>query len=574
MKHLLPRIEQLVKTDFVVLHSASNDHETSEAGSYSANMKFVKSGQNYYYIPHANEHDDAVRLPRWKVEAVSSDEPLSSIAAAFANGPMLLVEAGNEPIGYVTSIDFTQAVIQSYRYLNAYFETTLDMMDNDTAVTLINDESQVAVWTSGAEHIFSIPKEDIVGKPASDFFPVDRLQSLRTLRTGESVYRQQHQPRPDLFVLINAKPVMLDGGIIGAVAAEIDITTQIRLHQELLHMSTKVHHLQREVAMLNPSSDPFRKIQGTSGAIKRCIEAIKKISASKATVLIQGESGTGKELVAKAIHDSREQSGAPFIAINCGAIPPSLFESELFGYERGAFSGADPKGKKGKIELAGGGTLFLDEIGEMPLDMQVKLLRVLQEKTYFPVGGTQLKTADCRIVAATNRDLKGMIAEAKFREDMYYRLNVVSIDIPPLRDRKEDIYELAQSFLHEFSLLYDRPIVGFPREIVQDLLQYEWPGNIRELRNAIERLVIFAADGNVLREYLPSSIYSGSKRPPVPAAGIKEPEPLSFQEKLDAYEKELLLQSLELENGNKLAIAKRLGMSRATLYNRMKRLGL
>ncbi|NUU78465.1 sigma-54 interaction domain-containing protein [Paenibacillus xylanilyticus] len=536
------------------------------------------------------------------IPIISSSTDLSETFHHFNESPYLLVQDEGLPMGYISLNDVLQQMLHAHRLIEAYFETTLETAG--TALTLINEEAKVAYWTSGAEHVFSINKKDIIGQPAADFFPPDRLQSLKTLYTGETVYRKQHQPRPDLFALINARPVVLDGRIVGAVAAEVDITTEIRLHQELLHMTSKVQHLEKAVARLRPDLDPFAGIKGSSPVIKQCLETIRKISTTSATVLILGESGTGKELFAKAIHDLREPQTAPFIAINCGAIPASLFESELFGYEKGAFSGADPKGKKGKIELAEGGTLFLDEIGEMPLELQVKLLRVLQEKSYFPVGGTRMKQANCRIIAATNQNLLGMIAKNQFREDLYYRLNVINLIIPPLRMRKEDIYELTQSFLQEFSLLYNRHIELVPPEVFKLLFSYEWPGNVRELRNVIERITILTTDGEVKPEYLPESLTLTVE---LPSSTADEPatlqtitdlaslsstgdvreiiqednngpsfevSPLSYQEQMDAYESNLLLQCLQSTGGNKRTLARQLGISRATLYNRMKRLGL
>lgn len=564
MKHLLPELMTLLRTD----------------------MNILDSGLSMPAIPSTTGLADAIPL--------------------FNTSPYLLVQDDGPLLGYIAVSDILQEMMHAHRLLEAYFETTLETAGS--ALTLINEEAKVTYWTSGAEHVFSINKKDIIGKPAADFFPPDRLQSLKTLYTGETVYRKQHQPRPDLFALINARPVQLDGRIVGAVAAEVDITTEIRLHQELLHMTSKVQHLEKAVARLRPDSDPFARIKGSSPVINHCLETIRKISTTSATVLILGESGTGKELFAKAIHDLREPQTAPFIAINCGAIPGSLFESELFGYEKGAFSGADPKGKKGKIELAEGGTLFLDEIGEMPLELQVKLLRVLQEKSYFPVGGTRMKQASCRIIAATNQNLLGMIARNQFREDLYYRLNVINLVIPPLRKRKEDIYELTQTFLQEFSLLYNRHIELVPPEVFKLLFQYDWPGNVRELRNVIERITILTTDGEVKPEYLPDTfissidqaqsilnetvqlhpqpgLESGSSRLPGssdPAVSIHEGEQdesqdtstLSYQEQLDTYESELLLQYLKAAGGNKRTLARQLGISRATLYNRMKRLGL
>jgi PAS domain S-box-containing protein len=564
MKHLLPELMTLLRT----------------------NMSVLDSDLSMPVIPSTAGLADAIPL--------------------FDTSPYLLVQDDGPLLGYIAVSDVLQEMMHAHRLMEAYFETTLETAGS--ALTLINEEAKVTYWTAGAEHVFSINKKDIIGKPAADFFPPDRLQSLKTLYTGETVYRKQHQPRPDLFALINARPVKLDGRIVGAVAAEVDITTEIRLHQELLHMTSKVQHLEKAVARLRPDSDPFARIKGSSQVINQCLETIRKISTTSATVLILGESGTGKELFAKAIHDLREPQTAPFIAINCGAIPGSLFESELFGYEKGAFSGADPKGKKGKIELAEGGTLFLDEIGEMPLELQVKLLRVLQEKSYFPVGGTRMKQASCRIIAATNQNLLGMIARNQFREDLYYRLNVINLVIPPLRKRKEDIYELTQTFLQEFSLLYNRHIELVPPEVFKLLFQYDWPGNVRELRNVIERITILTTDGEVKPDYLPDTFISSVDQEQSilhesvqlhPQRGLESgpsrfhgstdasvsthkggqndsqaASTLSYQEQLDTYESELLLQYLKAAGGNKRTLARQLGISRATLYNRMKRLGL
>ncbi|PYE48580.1 PAS domain S-box-containing protein [Paenibacillus barcinonensis] len=616
MRHLLPTLKELTRTDMLIyddfsvsglpplpvhpdsdtmadrpvfvrsaagkayLYPVSFDQPGSLSEGGSTSMSSSTSAPSSRSLPHH------IMLP---VPMIPPTLELVQIIPMFSKSPYLIVTNDrDEWSGYLSASDIMKSMHQAHRLMEAYLETTLETAGS--ALSLINEEANVAYWTSGAEHIFSISKTDIIGQPAANFFPPERLQSLKTLYTGETVYRKQHQPRPDLFALINARPVRLDGRIVGAVAAEVDITTEIRLHQELLHMTSKVQHLEKAVARLRPETDPFARIKGSSPTIRQCQETIRKISTTPATVLILGESGTGKELFAKAIHDLREPQTAPFIAINCGAIPASLFESELFGYEKGAFSGADPKGKKGKIELADGGTLFLDEIGEMPSELQVKLLRVLQERSYFPVGGTRIKQANCRIIAATNQDLPAMIARNQFREDLYYRLNVINLIIPPLRLRKEDIYELTQTFLQEFSLLYNRHIEVIPPEVFKLLFQYDWPGNVRELRNVIERLTILTMDGEVKPEYLPESLTPSAEihhdeSVLISVAGKRENTtrsdaapaqhpPASYQQQVDAYEGQLLLQYLEAAGGNKRTLAKQLGISRATLYNRMKRLGL
>ncbi|WP_434752623.1 sigma-54 interaction domain-containing protein [Paenibacillus amylolyticus] len=643
MRHLLPTLKELTRTDMHIYDEFTvQEHIPPHPGSddTAARSVFVRSATGNVYLycsfldqpsilaEHAlpftpsatsTESSSFTVNPSFSipVPVISPSMQLAHTIPLFAKSPVLMVKNDrDEWAGYLSAADVMNALLQAHRLMEAYLETTLETAGS--ALSLINEEAEVAYWTSGAENIFSIRKTEIIGQPAANFFPPERLQSLKTLYTGETVYRKQHQPRPDLFALINARPVRLDGRIVGAVAAEVDITTEIRLHQELLHMSSKIQHLEKAVARLRPESDPFARIKGSSPIMKQCLETIRKISTTPATVLIMGESGTGKELFAKAIHDLREPETAPFIAINCGAIPASLFESELFGYEKGAFSGADPKGKKGKIELAEGGTLFLDEIGEMPSELQVKLLRVLQERSYFQVGGTRTKQANCRIIAATNQDLPAMITRNQFREDLYYRLNVINLIIPPLRLRKEDIYELTQTFLQEFSLLYNRHIEVIPPEVFKRLFEYDWPGNVRELRNVIERLTILTMDGEVKPEYLPDSLTSTklyehsepepansltfadktrtdypnvletqkeSQMPSPFAAAAKETTDLldtgsgqdsgtSYQQQLDAYEARLLVQYLEAAGGNKRTLAKQLGISRATLYNRMKRLGL
>ncbi|WP_442604501.1 sigma-54 interaction domain-containing protein [Paenibacillus sp. KN14-4R] len=538
-------------------------------------VHFYQNGKQLYYCD-CKSITPSIADPRlaWRASAsVSETESIKSIIQLFHENDYILVyNEANKPLGFLASHDMMQALYQSHQRLEAYFEAMIETMD--ASISMIDEDERTVVWTKGAEQIFSIKAQNIIGKPISDFFPIHMLQTLRALKTGDSVFRKLHQPRPDLYVLINSNPIMLDGQIIGSIAAEKDITSEARLNQELFNATAKVHHLQQQMAQLMPSADPFIHIKGTSRAIKHAIEMSSKVGSTKATVLVLGESGVGKELFAKAIHDTREKSDAPFIAINCGAIPPSLFESELFGYEKGAFSGADHNGKKGKIELAKGGTLFLDEIGEMPLDMQVKLLRVLQEKKYYSVGGTKQLEADFRVIAATNRDLEQLVKKGLFREDLYYRLNVVTVDIPPLRDRKEDIIELTHYFLYEFSTSYNRLIQGIPQEVMLDLMQYDWPGNIRELRNTVERIVVFSADGSVKREYLPLSIYSRKKSEDYEEQEHFPTAVVTLQKELETHEKQIILKALDLEKGNKQAAAKRLGMSRATLYNKMNKLGL
>ncbi|WP_407922545.1 sigma-54 interaction domain-containing protein [Brevibacillus choshinensis] len=564
LKHKLPALTELMQSNLFICQV----EELENIDPVQNKTVFVKAEKNWR-VAHSSHltsenRTDLSRLPWATTLAIPHDTTLAkTIGYLTSYDRLLILDETGQPAGYVERNTVLPSIFESYEVLEAYFETMIKTMD--ASISVIDEEAKIMVWTEGAERIFSLKSKEVLGHPITDYFPLEMLETLKSLHNGQSLYRHQHQPREDLVVLINTNPIYLHDKIIGAVAAETDITSQVRLNQELLNANKKVNHLQQEMAKMSPSSDPFQQIKGSSLAIRQIKAMIQKLSATQATVLILGESGVGKELFAKAVHDVREGANAPFVAINCGAISPTLFESELFGYEKGAFSGADQKGKKGMIELARGGTLFLDEVGEMPLDMQVKLLRVLQEKKYYPVGGTKQIEADFRIVAATNKNLEELVREGRFREDLFYRLNVVTMKIPPLRERIEDTIELAHFFLYEFSLRYNRPIHAISQNVMQNLLQYDWPGNIRELRNAIERLVVFATDGMVKEEDLPYSLQSQPK-----PSSIELPDDLiSLQEELEAHERRVILRAIELENGNKQAAAKRLGISRATLYNKL-----
>lgn len=509
--------------------------------------------------------------------AIYIDDTFDVLFQSFQHfSTVIILDKNHHPIGIITAETLIQYLVNSYNQLKSFYETVIQT--SDASVTVIDADERVCTWTEGAEKIFSVKKSEIIGRPITDFFDQKNLVILQTLKTGKKISGQYHQPRSDLSVLINSNPVYYDDQIIGAVVSETDVTNQVVLNDKLFNMSSEVHRLEQEVAKYKHYIDPFNSIKGKSPMLQRTIQLAKKLCSVKTTILILGESGVGKEVFAKAIHEASEVENAPFISINCGAIPASLFESELFGYDRGAFSGADLKGKKGKIELAKGGTLFLDEIGEMPLEMQVKLLRVLQERKFYRIGGEKEIETDFRVIAATNRDLNELMKSGQFREDLYYRLNVVSLQIPPLRDRREDIIEMIHYFLNDFSLRYQRPIHQFSQEVMQELLRYDWPGNVRELRNVAERLVVFATDGVIRKEYLPFHSNSIDYLTDKCTTQIQQKEInmtiLPLQEEMDQHEKKVLEKALKIMNGNKLECAKKLGITRATLYNRLKRLGL
>ena len=324
--------------------------------------------------------------------------------------------------------------------------------------------------------------------------------------------------------------------------------------------------LKRGVEILSGEAEErYRLIVGKSAAMKQAIDSATKAASSRSTVLLLGESGTGNEIFARAIHNWGDRKGKPFIAINCVGLSKELLESELFGHEKGAFTGAHQV-KKGKMELAHGGTVFLDEAGDISPELQTKLLRFLQEREFERVGGIKPIQVDVRILAATNRDLDSAIKDGKFREDLYYRLNVIPITLPPLRERPEDIPELAHFFMKRFSAETKKHFTEISPDAREKLVRYRWPGNVRELANVIERAVVLGQGPKVALHDLPPRVVGAE--PPTPVAG------LSYREHLDASKKQLILKALADSQGNQAAAAKTLGLHRTHLARLMKSLDI
>ena len=314
----------------------------------------------------------------------------------------------------------------------------------------------------------------------------------------------------------------------------------------------------------------FDKMIGYSDGLKKVFDTIEKVASSDSTIMIYGESGTGKELVARAIHFNSERINSPLVAVNCGAIPEELLESELFGHEKGAFTGAI-RTRIGRFELANGGTIFLDEIGDMSPALQVKVLRVLQEKQFERIGGVKTLQVDVRIIAATNQDLEKAIAEKRFREDLFYRINVIPLILPPLRERKVDIPILANHFLRKFNKLKRKIVVSIVPEAMEYLLRYSWPGNVRELENLIEMIVVLKEEGDIEVADLPGKIMT---LPPVGSYinGIEiTDQGINYNFLIDQLEKDLLSRALEKAGGAKNKAAKLLNLNRTTFVEKVKR---
>ncbi|MBA7599430.1 Regulatory protein AtoC [subsurface metagenome] len=324
-------------------------------------------------------------------------------------------------------------------------------------------------------------------------------------------------------------------------------------HQRLIEENISLHQKLEERYQ-------FENIIAKSSKMRQVIEVIKVVAKSNATVLITGESGTGKELIAQALHSQSYRKEKPFVAVSCAALPESLLESELFGHEKGAFTGAHAQ-RMGKFEVANRGSLFMDEIGEMSANIQVHLLRVLEEKEFTRVGGNEPIKVDVRVISATNKDMKKAVANGQFREDLYYRLNVVPVELPPLRERKEDIPLLAQHFLKKFAVENQKEIIGFSPETTDFLLKYEWPGNVRELENAIERAVILTKNSYIEATDLAQENLLMAHSAPS-GRSLKE------------VERERILNVLNETSGNRSKTARILGISRATLYNKIREYAL
>lgn len=406
-----------------------------------------------------------------------------------------------------------------------------------------------------AATLFKTTKKDLIGKHISNLMPgspvIKVLETGRGYTENEEIFKiddRQHH------FIVTVKAIITGDEIEGVVVSFRDIEEAQKLVYTFNNRQIK---------------NTVHDIVGNSKKIMTAKRQSLVIAKGNSTVLITGESGTGKEMFAKAIHYASNRADGPFVTVNCGAIPENLLESELFGYEKGAFTGASDKGKAGKFELADGGTIFLDEIGDMPLHLQVKILHVLQNMRFERVGGNKDIIVDVRVIAATNRDLEKLIDEGKFREDLYYRLSVIPLNIPPLRERKEDIRMLMYHFLKKNNAFMNRRISGFSTEVEDLYTNHDWPGNVRELENAVEYGTNMAFGNIITIEEVPARILR------------KEEEITKFSnmdkplaEQVKYYEREIIIKKLKQHNGVKDVVARELGMSRATLYRKLSELGI
>ena len=397
---------------------------------------------------------------------------------------------------------------------------------------------------------------------------------------GEEFILRFRRERPDVPVIVVTAHGTIRSAVKSIHSGAADYLTKPFEPEQLeivVHNAIKLRDILRENEQLKEAVSQSRgakRLAGESPAAQLLMEEIKRVAPYKTGVLISGESGTGKELVARTIHELSPRHKHPWVAINCSAIPRDLMESELFGYVKGAFTGA-AQNRSGRLEQAQGGTLFLDEIGDLDLSLQAKLLRVLQEREFSPVGSDQVRSVDVRFIAASNRDLKELVQQGKFREDLFYRLDVYSIAVPPLRDRRDDIPLLASTFLRELVVETDKKVTGFTPAAIEAMVRYGWPGNVRELRNTVERSLLSAKGELIDVTDLPNAIAAAATRTvadsgiTLDAIGEKD-----LDHWLEEVERRAILDALAQCKGVQAHAAKRLGITERSLWHRIKKLGI
>lgn len=421
------------------------------------------------------------------------------------------------------------------------------------AICIVDKDKKVLLWNKKAEEIYGIPEEKIHGTHISELFPTALLPHV--IDYGKSYEDVFNNPRDEFKNIITARPLYSHNEMIGAISCDKDIS-------EMNENASKLKTSSDNSNSRSVYKKTFKDLIGEDRRFKEIIQFAQKISDSTINVLITGESGTGKEIFSQAIHNESGRNG-PFVPVNCSAIPKDLIESELFGYEKGSFTGALSEGKIGKFELANKGTILLDEIGDLPLSMQPKILRILEDGIFYRVGGNTAIKIDVRIIASTNRDLKELIDNQLFRKDLFYRLNSVHIDIPPLRERVRDIPLLINYFIREFALNYKMNIFEMPMDMVDQLTHYTWEGNIRELKNIIERYVIMRKNG-ISHSDFPTLTSLDSIE-------VNDEEGLDLNRQLKRLEEKLIQRALKETGMNQSKAAKLLGIPRTTLLSKLER---
>lgn len=514
------------------------------------------------------------------IRNVTSVRPTDSIVDVFSLpfDQLPVLDEQGKLIGVITHRDILDGFLKyiykleqrqnSVEALGAILESAYE------GIAVVDENGVLQEFNKAYCRFIGIKREDAIGRHVTEV--IDNTNLHITVKTGipeRGVLQNIHGQD----MVVHRIPIWREARVVGAIGMLIfEGVTEVYKIYERLQENNRRNQPEKELLTLKKEKDSritIDQIIGTSEEILDVKRIARKAARTTATVLITGESGTGKEMFAKSIHHLSPFSTGPFISVNCGAIPEHLFESELFGYDEGAFTGAKKGGKPGKFELADNGSIFLDEIGELPLVMQTKLLRVLQEKEVERVGGVKKCQISVRIIVATNRDLKEMVDRGEFREDLFYRLNIIQLPIPPLRERKKDIPILIAYYIKEICEKYQIPVKSFTSEVVSVFMDYRWQGNIRELVNTIERLVTLV-DGNIINwNHLPLSIKDHINKEIKVERKLPEAPTLMEEAKIQGTmkEKEIILNALKNSGGNKSRAADILGIHRTTLYQKLKK---
>ncbi|WP_088188237.1 sigma 54-interacting transcriptional regulator [Desulfosporosinus sp. FKA] len=441
------------------------------------------------------------------------------------------------------------------------------ILDNIHDVVLVIDSHTTIVYVNEAyARILGVPVEKVLGRRLDKIEPDSA--AIKALHSGKSIKGSEHLKSLGIDVIGSAFPLYKGKQIIGCISTFKNVTEELELNRELQQTKGVADYLKEQLDQWEQLPLSFKEYVGQNRNVKETLILAAKVARTDSTVLIRGESGVGKEVLAKAVHNASRRKNKPLIKVNCAAIPESLIESELFGYEEGAYTGAKKGGKLGKFELAHSGTIFLDEIGDMSLTMQAKLLRVLQEREFERVGGSATIKVDIRVIAATNRDLETMIDEKTFRKDLYYRLNIVPLNLNPLRERKDDLIALTQTFLDQFSREVGHEL-SLSSQVLRIFQNYNWPGNIRELQNVLEHASIVCNGSTIEIHHLPANIIPMNNQPP----DLKD-KTFNLKEIVARVEKELIVSALANNNNNRTKTMEVLGISRRAFYDKLRRYGI
>ncbi len=530
----------------------------------------IITGMDLYKVLKDNMYKLSIdKLMTKEVIWVEPDKPLSDCRTL-----MLENKIGRIPVldkGEIIGV-LREDIMRDYFYKGVEEgEEALKHIFNNIheALCVVDSKGRVIIWNKNAERLYGVKEEELKGKYLEKFFPnaID-LQIFKTKKKVSNIY---HSPKEGYHVIISASPIIINGKIYGVVSTEKDIVEIEELETELKRAENRLRELEKQIedqskANVEPS---FNRIIGNSKVIQQKISIAKQISKTNASILLTGESGTGKEEFARAIHGHSQVSGN-FVPVNCSAIPSELFESEFFGYEGGAFTGAKKDGKIGFFEQAKDGTLFLDEIGDLPIPMQAKLLRVIQDRKIKKVGGEKFIPIKVRIISATNRDLVNMVEESTFREELYYRINVIEIQLPSLKERKEDIILFVDHFLKEICLENNKLVPQIDNEVMEILVDYQWGGNIRELKNVVEYMAILCKDKTITKELIPKYIIESS----IEDIRGNSVSTFDLNQSIANLELKMIKKALKITEGNRQKAAKLLNIPRTTLHSKMNKYNL